>query len=79
MDVQMPEMDGLAATRSIRKMEGAGPGRTPIIALTANAMDGDREKCLDAGMDDYLAKPVRPSALFEAIHAWCESGAVMTN
>jgi CheY-like chemotaxis protein len=79
MDVQMPEMDGLAATRSIRKMESAGPGRTPIIALTANAMDGDREKCLDAGMDDYLAKPVRPSALFEAIHAWCESGAVMTN
>lgn len=79
MGVQMPEMDGLVATHAIRNIERGGSRRTPIIALTANAMDGDREECPDAGMDDYLAKPVRPSTLFDTIHTWCESGALTTN
>jgi len=64
MDVQMPEMDGLEATRAIRDLERARGTRTPIVAMTANAMAGDREMCLDAGMDGYVAKPVRKDALF---------------
>jgi PAS domain S-box-containing protein len=69
MDVQMPEMDGLEATRTIRK---AGFD-LPIIAMTANAMKGDREKCLEAGMNDYLSKPVNPKELQAKIEQWSAS------
>lgn len=68
MDVQMPEMDGLEATRLIRKREiREGTGRVTVIALTALAMQGDREKCLQAGMDDYLAKPIDKESLLQML------------
>ncbi len=69
MDCQMPEMDGFEATRKIREGEGQEV-RTPIIALTANAFDEDRELCMKAGMDDYLSKPVRPQMLKDALERW---------
>ena len=72
MDCQMPRMDGYEASRQIRQFEEQrGDGvRIPIIAITANAMQGDREKCLDAGMDDYIAKPVKREALFEMLRRY---------
>lgn len=68
MDIQMPRMDGLEATRTIRSMETQR--RTPIIAMTAHAMKGDRERCIDAGMDDHIPKPVDPDILIATAHRW---------
>ena len=69
MDVQMPEMDGLEATIAIREKEKITGAHIPIIAMTAHAMKGDRERCLDAGMDGYVAKPIKIAELFETIES----------
>jgi signal transduction histidine kinase/CheY-like chemotaxis protein len=73
MDVQMPEMDGFEATRVIRNKERQTGKHTPIIAMTASAMKGDRERCLDAGMDSYVAKPVEPQQLFQTLNQFAVS------
>ncbi|MCP5047435.1 MAG: response regulator [bacterium] len=69
MDIQMPEMDGKEATRQIRDK---GYNDIPIIAMTAQTMKGDREKCLDAGMDDYISKPIKRSFVFDMVKKWCQ-------
>ncbi|HXS16504.1 MAG TPA: response regulator, partial [Polyangiaceae bacterium] len=71
MDCMMPEMDGYQATRIIRQWESVEGKRVPIIAVTASAMAGDKERALDAGMDDYLTKPVRPDELKKKLSRWC--------
>ncbi len=75
MDCQMPEMDGYEATRRLRERE-RGRRRLPVVAMTANAMVGDRERCLEAGMDDHIPKPVRVPDLHRALARWLPAGAV---
>jgi CheY-like chemotaxis protein len=75
MDIQMPEMDGFEATAEIRKREKLTGRRTPIIALTAHALKEDRERCLSAGMDAYVTKPIRPVELFMVIQNVLRSSA----
>jgi CheY-like chemotaxis protein len=72
MDCQMPEMDGYDATRAIRQREALTGVHIPIIAMTANAMESDRELCLRVGMDDYAAKPVQPKALGAMLQKWVQ-------
>ena len=71
MDVQMPELDGMKATEAIRKLEVGRP-RTPIIALTAHAMASDRERCVAAGMDGFVSKPIQTGELMQAMAQLCE-------
>lgn len=73
MDVQMPEMDGFEATYAIRAIEGASGKHVPIVAMTANAMQGDRELCINSGMDDYIAKPINAKELLRIIEGFAPS------
>jgi len=75
MDCQMPVMDGFEATRAIRRMESGEGRHVTIVAMTAHAMASDREACLAAGMDDYMAKPIRADLLREALERWAAASA----
>jgi two-component system sensor histidine kinase/response regulator len=72
MDIHMPEMDGFAATAAIREREKVTGHHIPIVALTAHAMQGDRDRFLAAGMDDYLSKPLRPQDLDPILNSWVD-------
>jgi len=76
MDVQMPDMDGFEATQAIRKHERQTGAHVPIIAMTAHAMAGDRERCLSAGMDGYVSKPIAADALLRSIEQTLETSKV---
>ncbi|MCB9898622.1 MAG: response regulator [Planctomycetes bacterium] len=78
MDCQMPEMNGFEATRELRVREQAAGRRVPVVALTAGAMEGDRQECLDAGMDDYLSKPFQAEDLLRVVGRWTATGADAT-
>ena len=77
MDVSMPEMSGHEATAEIRRIEEESGAHVPIVGVTAHALKGDRQRCLEAGMDDYLSKPISPKALLEKVRRWLgkENGA----
>ena len=77
MDIQMPEMDGFQATAAIREIERKRTRRTPIVAMTAHAMKGDRERCLEAGMDGYISKPVQSKVLYETIETIMTPGSLV--
>ncbi|MDE1151613.1 MAG: ATP-binding protein [Micavibrio sp.] len=80
MDCQMPEMDGFETVENIRRLEAArGLGRIPVIAMTAHAMTGDRERCIAAGMDDYISKPVNPNKLTEVLNRWVQRKAAVVS
>ena len=72
MDCQMPVLDGYRATQRLREIEKRRGTRTPVVAMTAHALAGDREKCVEAGMDDYVAKPISPEVLAEVLGKWVE-------
>ena len=74
MDVQMPTLDGFQAAQIIRQNERESGRHTPIVAMTASAMKGDRERCLDAGMDGYVSKPIDPQQLYQAIEEFAPRG-----
>jgi CheY-like chemotaxis protein len=74
LDLMLPGMSGIEATQEIRRMEEGLGRHVPIIGVTAHALKGDRERCLEAGMDDYLSKPISPKALLDKIDRWSVDG-----